>query len=68
MASEYKITQVIPDDGPWLAQVHGCSMITRATAGISPRPFQYQGAAPQPGDPMIQSMSNVASTIFIFQR
>jgi hypothetical protein len=68
MAPEYKITQVIPDDNPWLAQVQrtlddhardGWHLVTA---------FQYLGAAPQPGDPMIQSMSHVASTVFIFQR
>jgi len=30
--------------------------------------FQYQGAAPQRDDPIVQSLSHVASNIFIFKQ
>ena len=68
MATQYKVMQLIPDARPWLDQVqqllteHACEGWELVTA------FQYQGAAPQRADPMIQSLSHVASTIFIFKQ
>src|SRR5215510_12425492 len=59
MAPEYKVAQLTPEEGPWLTQVQrmlddhardGWHLVTA---------FQYQGAAPQPGDTMVQSLSHV---------
>jgi hypothetical protein len=68
MATQYKVMQLIPDDRPWLEHVQGL-LDEQARAGWElVSAFQYQGAAPQRGDPIVQSLSHVASTIFIFQQ
>lgn len=68
MDTQYKVMQLIPDEHPWLDHVQqllhehareGWELVTA---------FQYQGAAPQRGDPMVQSLSHVSSTIFIFKQ
>jgi hypothetical protein len=65
---QYKVTQLIPDERPWLDQMQqlldeqareGWELVTA---------FQYQGAAPQRADPIVQSLSHVASTVFIFKQ
>ena len=68
MATQYKVVQLIPDDRPWLDQVQELlnTHVQEGWALVSA--FQYQGAAPQRDDPMVQSLSHVASTIFIFQQ
>jgi Domain of unknown function (DUF4177) len=68
MATQYKVVQVIPDDRPWLDHVQEL-LNEHARAGWElVSAFQYQGAAPQRGDPQVQSLSHVASTIFIFKQ
>ena len=65
---QYKVMQVIPDERPWLDQVQAL-LSEQARAGWElVTAFQYQGAAPQRADPQIQSLSHVASTIFIFKQ
>ena len=65
---QYKVTQLIPDDRPWIEQVEQL-LSTQAQEGWElVTAFQYQGAAPQRADPMVQSLSHVASTIFIFKQ
>ena len=64
----YKVMQLIPDDRPWIEQVEQL-LSEQAQAGWElVTAFQYQGAAPQRADPMVQSLSHVASTIFIFKQ
>jgi Domain of unknown function (DUF4177) len=68
MATQYKVVQVIPDDRPWLDHVQEL-LNEHARAGWElVSAFQYQGASPQRGDPQVQSLSHVASTIFIFKQ
>jgi hypothetical protein len=68
MNTQYKVMQLIPDERPWLDQVQQL-LDARCREGWElVSAFQYQGAAPQRGDPMVQSLSHVASTIFIFKQ
>ena len=65
---QYKVMQLIPDERPWLDQVQDL-LSAQARAGWElVTAFQYQGAAPQRTDPHVQSLSHVASTIFIFKQ
>jgi len=65
---QYKVMQLVPDERPWLDQVQQL-LSDQARAGWElVTAFQYQGAAPQRADPMVQSLSHVASTIFIFKQ
>ena len=65
---QYKVMQLIPDERPWLDAVQQL-LEDQARAGWElVSAFQYQGAAPQRGDPTVQSLSHVASTIFIFKQ
>jgi len=66
--SPYKVAQLTPDDRPCLEQVQhllddhareGWELVTA---------FPFDGAGGQPGDQMIQSLSNMTSTVFIFKR
>lgn len=68
MNTQYKVIQLIPDERPWLDHMHqvlheqareGWELITA---------FPHEGAGPPGADPMVQSLSHVASTIFIFKR
>ena len=68
MATQYKVMQLIPDDRPWLDQVQELLNAHAREGWELVSAFQYQGAAPQRADPMVQSLSHVASTIFIFQQ
>ena len=68
MAMQYKVLQLIPDDRPWLDQVQELLNEHAREGWELVSAFQYQGAAPQRADPMVQSLSHVASTIFIFQQ
>ena len=68
METQYKVMQLIPDDRPWIDQVQAL-LNEQARAGWElVSAFQYQGAAPQRADPTVQSLSHVASTIFIFKQ
>jgi len=67
-AIQYKVMQLIPDARPWLDQVQQLLTEHASEGWELVTAFQYQGAAPQRGDPMIQSLSHVASTIFIFKQ
>ena len=65
---QYKVMQLTPDERPWLDQVQNL-LSEQARAGWElVTAFQYQGAAPQRADPHVQSLSHVASTIFIFKQ
>ena len=68
MATQYKVMQLIPDARPWLDQVQQLLTEHASEGWELVTAFQYQGAAPQRGDPMIQSLSHVSSTIFIFKQ
>jgi hypothetical protein len=68
MATQYKVVQLIPDDRPWLEQVQALLDEQARVGWELVSAFQYQGAAPQRGDPIVQSLSHVASTIFIFRQ
>jgi hypothetical protein len=66
--SQYKVAQLTLDDRPYLEQVQhlldthvqdGWELVTA---------FHGEGAAVQAVDPMVQSLSNRASTIFIFKK
>jgi len=66
--SQYKVAQLTPDDRPCLEQVQhlldehvreGWELVTA---------FQSEGAVGQPVDQMVQSLSNMTSTIFIFKK
>ena len=66
--SPYKVAQLTPDDRPCLEQVQhlldehareGWELVTA---------FPFAGAEEQAGDQMIQSLSNMTSTVFIFKR
>jgi len=68
LVSQYKVAQLTPDDRPSLDQVQhlldehvqeGWELVTA---------LQFEGAVGQPVDQMIRSLSNTASTIFIFKR
>jgi hypothetical protein len=65
---EYKVIQLIPDDRPWLDQVQQLLREQADEGWELVTAFQYQGAAPQRADPIVQSMAHVASTIFIFKK
>jgi hypothetical protein len=68
MLPRYDVAQLIPDDRPWLDQVQRL-LDERAQEGWElVSALQYQGAAPQRADPTAQSLSHVASTVFIFRR
>jgi hypothetical protein len=68
MATQYKVLQLIPDDRPWLDQVQALLNDHAREGWELVSALQYQGAAPQRADPMVQSLSHVASTIFIFKQ
>jgi Domain of unknown function (DUF4177) len=66
--SQYKVTQLTPNDRPYLDKVQhlldehareGWELVTA---------FPFAGAGGQVGDQMIQSLSNMTSTVFIFKR
>ena len=65
---QYKVLQVIPDERPWLDHVQQLISEQAGEGWELVTAFQYQGAAPQRADPMVQSLSHVASTIFIFKQ
>jgi hypothetical protein len=65
---QYKVIQVIPDGQSWLDQVQfllndqareGWELVTA---------LQDPNAAPPHADPMVQSLSQVTSTLFVFKR
>jgi len=67
-ASQYKVAQLTPDDRPLLDQVQrlldeqareGWELVTA---------LQFDGAIGEPIDQTIRSLSNTASTMFIFKR
>jgi len=60
--------QLIPDDRPWLDHVQQLRNEHAQEGWELVTAFQYQGAAPQRADPIVQSLSHVASTIFIFKQ
>jgi hypothetical protein len=67
-ALQYKVMQVIPDERPWLDQVQVLLSEQAREGWELVTAFQYQGAAPQRADPHVQSLSHVASTIFVFKQ
>jgi hypothetical protein len=68
METQYKVMQLVPNDRPWLDQVQELLNAQASEGWELVSAFQYQGAAPQRADPIVQSLSHVASTIFIFKQ
>ena len=68
METQYKVMQLIPNDRPWLDQMQELLNAQAREGWELVSAFQYQGAAPQRADPIVQSLSHVASTIFIFKQ
>jgi hypothetical protein len=68
METQYKVMQLVPNDRPWLDQVQELLNAQAREGWELVSAFQYQGAAPQRADPIVQSLSHVASTIFIFKQ
>jgi hypothetical protein len=65
---QYKVIQLVPDDRPWADQAQAMLSEQAHEGWELITAFQYQGAAPQRTDPMVQSLSHVASTVFIFKQ
>jgi len=66
--SQYKVTQLTLDDRPYLEQVQQL-LDTHARDGWElVTAFRSAGAEGPAVDPMVQSLSNRTSTIFIFKR
>jgi hypothetical protein len=65
---QYKVMQLIPDERPWLDQVQQLLQEQAGEGWELVTAFQYQGAAPQRTDPIVQSLSHVSSTVFIFKQ
>ena len=65
---QYKVIQVIPDERPWLDLVQQLLSEQAGEGWELVTAFQYQGAAPQRADPIVQSLPHVASTVFIFKQ
>jgi hypothetical protein len=66
--SPYKVAQLTPDDRPCLEQVqHLLDEHTREGWELVTA-FPFAGAGGQADDQMIQSLSNMTSTVFIFKR
>jgi hypothetical protein len=66
--SQYKVTQLTLDDRPYLEQVQHL-LDTHARDGWElVTAFHSAGVEGQAVDPMVQSLSNRTSTIFIFKR
>jgi hypothetical protein len=66
--SQYKVAQLIPDDCPYLEQVQHL-LDTHARDGWElVTAFQCEGVGGQAVDQMVQSLSSMTSTIFIFKR
>jgi hypothetical protein len=66
--SQYKVTQLTPDDHPYLEQVQHL-LDTHARDGWElVTAFQGEGAGGQAVDQMVQSLSNMTRTLFIFKR
>ena len=66
--SQYKVAQLPLDDRPYLEQVQQL-LDTHARDGWElVTAFQGEGAGRQAVDQMVQSLSNMTSTIFIFKR
>jgi hypothetical protein len=66
--SQYKVAQLIPDDRPCLEQVQSLLEEHAREGWELVTAFQSEGAVGQPVDQMIQSLSNMTSTIFIFKK
>jgi len=60
--------QLVPDERPWLDQVQQRLRDQASEGWELVTAFQYQGAVPQRADPIVQSLSHVASTVFIFKQ
>jgi hypothetical protein len=65
---QYKVMQLIPNERPWLDQVQQLLSEQAQQGWELVTAFQYQGAAPQRAEPIVQSLSHVASTVFIFKQ
>ena len=66
--SQYKVAQLPPGEPSYLEQVQEL-LETHARDGWElVTAFQGEGAGGQAVDPMVQSLSNMTNTIFIFKR
>ena len=66
--SQYKVAQLTPNDSPYLERVQQL-LETHARDGWElVTAFQGDGAGGQAVDQMVQSLSNMRNTIFIFTR
>ncbi len=68
LSLQYKVMSLIPDERPWVDRVQELLSEQAREGWELVTAFQYQGAAPQRADPIVQSLSHVASTIFIFKQ
>ena len=68
MDTQYKVMQLIADERPWLDHVHQVLQEHAREGWELVTAFPYEGAGPPGADPMVQSLSHVASTIFIFKQ
>jgi hypothetical protein len=66
--NQYKVAPLPPDERPYLERVqHLLDTHTRDGWELVTA-FQGEGAGGQAVDPMVQSLSNMTSTLFIFKR
>src|SRR5262245_19699378 len=66
--SQYKVARLTPDDHPCLDSVQHLLDAHAREGWELVTAFQFDGAGGQSVDQMIQSLSNMTSTVFIFKR
>jgi hypothetical protein len=66
--SQYKVAQLTPDDHPCLDRVQHLLDAHAREGWELVTALQFDGAGGQSVDQMIQSLSNMTSTVFIFKR
>lgn len=66
--SRYKVAQLTPDDRPRLEQVQSLLDEHAREGWELVTAFQSEGTVGQQVDQMVQSLSNMTSTIFIFKK
>ena len=66
--SQYKVAQLTPDDRPSLDHIQHLLDAHAQEGWELVTALQFAGMRGRPVDPMIQSLSNTTSTVFIFKR
>ena len=66
--SQYKVVQLTQDDHPYLERVQELVDTYARDGWELVTAFQSEGARGQAIDQMVQSLSNMSGTIFIFKR